>query len=423
MNRVHTYIYEKKHKSGNVSFIVRYKDFDTGKWVSFSAGDSKNEALLYEAKIRQQLFAGVNPQAALKRKLAEAAISEIVEAYYKHPRFMGLSADSQDNTKSFFRRFIIPQWGKMKITALKDEHFFNLYSELRKKKLTNSTIRRFHHTLGGMFSSYCETHPDVKNPMAKLPKLSKIAPRQASSRDINFLVPEELNLLLQHTKEAQSKLLHNVVQFLAFTGMRRSEALNLKWTDVDRESGFFHIRKSKTQRARSIPIEKEALDAILPLEGNGIFVFSRKGGARPDPDSFLRPLKVALKNAGFTKRVDLHTLRHSFGSNKLRSGWGLKKVSKLLGHANIQMTAEVYAHILDGDLKVADQHAFEFSQRNDELSKEEMLKTLIRAMRSLGPISVEELAALASEAPRTKEMADTTPSLSEDKKTVKRRLA
>ena len=423
MSRVRTYIYERKQKSGKTTFMVRYKDPETGKWVAFSAGGSKDEALLYEAKIRQQLFAGVNPRNDLRKRLAEVTISEVIDSYYKHPRFCGLNVDSQDNAKSFFKRFIVPMWGKLKISSLRDEHFFMLYGELRTKKLTNSTIRRFHHILSGMFSSYCKSNPDIRNPMSSLPKLSEIAPKQASSRDINFLVPDELNLLLVNTKAARSTLLHNIVQFLAFTGMRRSEALNLKWTDVDRESGFFHIRKSKTQRPRSIPIEREALDAILPLEGNGLYVFSRRGGARPDPDSFLRPLKVALKNAGITKRVDLHTLRHSYGSNKLRSGWGLKKVSKLLGHASIQMTAEVYAHILDGDLKIADQHAFEFTQKQDSLSKEEMLKTLIQAMRSLGPFSIEEIASLASEAAQGKEMESVVPSLIENKKVAKRRLA
>lgn len=79
----------------------------------------------------------------------------------------------------------------------------------------------------------------------------------------------------------------------------------------------------------------------------------------PDVSSFREPLKNAAKEAGIKKRIDLHPLRHSYGSNKIRADWGLKKVSMLLGHTDIQITSEVYTDLLDGDLKVRDDFRFD----------------------------------------------------------------
>ncbi|MBS1959125.1 MAG: tyrosine-type recombinase/integrase [Bdellovibrionales bacterium] len=109
-------------------------------------------------------------------------------------------------------------------------------------------------------------------------------------------------MLFQQTEKSKSALLDSFVKFLSVTGMRRSEALDLKWSDVDQANGFFHVRDSKTEGStRSLPIEDEAWKAIEGLQGNGEHVFSYVDGARPFRDSFLKPLKRAAKQAGFSK--------------------------------------------------------------------------------------------------------------------------
>ena len=134
--------------------------------------------------------------------------------------------------------------------------------------------------------------------------------------------------------------------------------MNLVWTDVDMGNGFLHIRKSKNGSSRLVPME------VMTLRALGYFETHRRSaegpvvaypdGTRPHIDSFLKPFKKAAAMAGIEKRVDLHTLRHSYGSNKLRDGWGLKKVSMIMGHSDVVVTANVYSHLLDGDLKVRD---------------------------------------------------------------------
>lgn len=121
-------------------------------------------------------------------------------------------------------------------------------------------------------------------------------------------------------------------------------------------------------------------------------MFSSKDGAQFEGKKFLKPLQRAARRAGIEKRIDIHTLRHSYGSNKIRLGWGLRKVSKLLGHADITITAKVYSHLLDGDLKVRDEVQFDNSgvEANSDgkadliaqLDSPESLVTMIQFLQS-----------------------------------------
>ena len=58
-------------------------------------------------------------------------------------------------------------------------------------------------------------------------------------------------------------------------------------------------------------------------------------------------------------------------------------MSKLLGHADIQMTAEVYGHLLDGDLKISDQQAFDNGSKANDINKEQMFNAFMNAFQSM----------------------------------------
>lgn len=110
------------------------------------------------------------------------------------------------------------------------------------------------------------------------------------------------------------------MKFLTNTGLRRSEAIDLKWTDIDDKSGFIHIRMSKNGHSRTIPLESEAHEVLKNLKRRSAYVFVNESGSRYYRDYFLQPLKRAAERAGITKRIAIHCLRHSYGSNKIRQG-------------------------------------------------------------------------------------------------------
>ncbi len=370
MNQVRTYIYRKKHKSSKVSWIVRWKDRATGIWKSMSAGPSKDEALYMEAEVRKSLFQGQNPRPELPVYTPALTISELIDLLYKSHRYLSASPEWQKALRGKYENSIRPTFGSLPFTELKKDCLYRFYMELKTKGRSHSTIQKYHYKLTILGDIYCDLNPSAENGVRKIRDFNRFFPKQPPTRNIDFLVPEELEKLFVETKQSKSPLLYPLIKLLAHTGLRRSEALKLKWTDVDLDSGFVHIRKSKNGSSRVIPLEGGAITALGLLSKNNEFIFSRPNGSRQRLDSFRLPLQRAAKRAGIKKRVDLHCLRHSYGSNKIRAGWGLRKVSAILGHSDIGITSKVYTHLLDGDLKVRDNFSFD-----NESEKENSIKS------------------------------------------------
>lgn len=152
------------------------------------------------------------------------------------------------------------------------------------------------------------------------------------------------------------------VLIAATTGMRRSEVLTLKWTDVDLDAGTASIRRGKTGTARRtihIPVstvvalkshrKAQAMRRLLlgeAWEDNDLVVDRGDGG----------PVIAASLSAGFARIADsvglgvvrLHDLRHGFAVALLRAGVSVKVVSEALGHSRASFTLDTYMHVLPG---------------------------------------------------------------------------
>jgi integrase len=154
------------------------------------------------------------------------------------------------------------------------------------------------------------------------------------------------------------------------TGMRLGELLGLVWGDLDWAGSRIHVRRSvykgqpfvpKSKRGkRFIDIGDQLIGALRTLErarygDDGApldaLVFVTPQGSRIDPDNLRgRVWEKALKKAGL-RHVKIHSLRHTYASLLVDQGENLLYVSRQLGHASIQMTADVYGHRLKDQRK------------------------------------------------------------------------
>ena len=386
MKPIRAFVYRKKHRSGNVTWVVRWKHPVTGQWFNLSGGKTKSDAEAIKSKLWQDLLLGKDPreQAPAHRSLE---VRELIDLFYEDARYKNASAKWQAVIKGQFENVIRPKLGKLALATLKRDQLVRVYLGLKEQRLSHSTIKKYHQNLSLLGQLYEELNPGEESPTRKIRDFGKLFPKQAPTRDINFLTPDELERLYPQLesdsvrwRKNSSFLIPAFVKFLAATGLRREEAHDLEHDDIDRATGFICVRDSKSGETRMVPLERAAWDAIRDLPKGQKHVFVAKDGKRRHIDSFLVPVQEAARRAGITKRIDLHTLRHSYGSNKLRAGWGLGKVSKLLGHADIKVTAEVYAHLLDGDLKVRDEYrsgavdGFAFDKKSEAANSESVTR-------------------------------------------------
>ena len=354
MKKIRTNIYRRHYRDGREVWMIRWKDERTSSWKALKGGNTKDEAIIAEAQLREDLLKGVEPTLSQGPNRSET-IGDLIDLFYKTPRFLARTWHGQRVLKSQLERSVRKELGQTKAFDLNRKRIVDYYLKLKAKGLSHSTIRKHHFLLCILGDVWTEQSSENINPARLIKDFHKLFPKQAPTRDINFLTPDEIDVLLKEARKSKSKLLYPFVKFLAHTGMRRSEALNLKWTDIDEKAGFIHIRTSKNGKPRTIPLEEGAREALDSLYRRTLYLFSGSTGQRYREGGFLKPFQNAAERAGIKKRVDLHTLRHAWGSNKIRQGWGLKKVSVMLGHSDISITARIYTHLLDGDLKVRDE--------------------------------------------------------------------
>ncbi len=187
-------------------------------------------------------------------------------------------------------------------------------------------------------------------------ELAKIPPRE-----VNYLDDKEIERILaaplEYTKNAikQARDLA-ILQFLYGTGLRVTELIQLKKTDIKIDSKQFSV-VGKWSKLRSVFATKSAIDALKTYTKKRVddspYLFislSRNGfGEHLSRNSIAEIVRKYAKFWGIKKKVTPHTLRHSFATTLIKKGADIRAVQTLLGHASIT-TTQIYTHVDDKHL-------------------------------------------------------------------------
>lgn len=166
-----------------------------------------------------------------------------------------------------------------------------------------------------------------------------------------YLSQEEMKLLLDYPKNSKHQV---IISLLYGCGLRMSELLNLKWTDIDRHEMVIYVRNGKGGVDRSVMMAESLLKLlekyyryntpetyVLNGQGNKVQYSDRSVGTL---------LKTYAKRAGIKKNITAHVLRHSFATHLLDAGTDMVLIQKLLGHKNSK-TTEIYAQVSNRHIK------------------------------------------------------------------------
>lgn len=221
-------------------------------------------------------------------------------------------------------------------------------------------------TVINSFYNYLVSENIIKNnpvQTIKLPRLPKKLPE--------FLTIEEVDKLLNivPTKIYDYRNIA-MMETLYATGIRVSELVNMKISDIDFHECFIKIF-GKGSKERIVPINESAYNALKNYIDNyrifllktkpSEYVFINNFGNKISRQGFFKILKKLCKDAGINKEVSPHTLRHSFATHLLNNGANLRVIQTLLGHSNIT-TTQIYSHLSNESLK----EDYKFHPRNKE---------------------------------------------------------
>jgi integrase/recombinase XerD len=139
-----------------------------------------------------------------------------------------------------------------------------------------------------------------------------------------------------------------MIEMLYATGMRISELVNLKLTDVDMQRSVAKVF-GKGKKERLIPFGEAALEALSDYVSDRdksaskeIFLSNR--GMKLSRVAFWQRIKIYLLRENLKNSISPHTLRHAFATHLLNRGADLRSVQLLLGHSDLS-TTQIYTHI------------------------------------------------------------------------------
>lgn len=244
------------------------------------------------------------------------------------------------------------------------------YVTERAKKVKPATINKELQTISQMFTFGIQMGSLQEDPVSHVQRLKESgkAHRLMTKREIGaavergglgddevkelkrfrYLTPDEIRDLLQL---AAGSCLHLFVAVLAYTGMRRGEALRLEWSDIDFDASVISVNSRKQSRTRVYTPREiemhEALRSLLLAHGEkhpeGSFVFARKDLQPLSADMVWRDFRRLTKGTGF-EGIGFRALRHSFSSNLAAAGVDDRIIDHFMGHQTEEMRRR-YQHL------------------------------------------------------------------------------
>ncbi len=336
-----------KHNAKRVIFLRFDYDEETNNWAKNLVGAkwSRTHKAWYvlDTPAYRQKF-GLEPLKEVETFHAYLKISPINRvAYEKLIETLRLKAYSESTIKTYRNEF-----GQL-LLLLKDKNVDDLTASqlrsyflycIKKLKLSENTL----HSRINAIKFYFEQVLKREQLFLEVPRPKKPStlPKAISKRDIKKLLDVTTNLK------------HNTILKLCYgMGLRVSEIVNLKITDIDSRNMQVLVERAKGKKDRYVNLPQsilEQLRAYYLRYKPKKYLFEGMYGEQYSIRSVQQIFNNAMKKAKINKKVGIHGLRHSFATHLLESGTDIRCIQELLGHKDIKTTL-IYTKVSNNILK------------------------------------------------------------------------
>ncbi|MFD2582052.1 tyrosine-type recombinase/integrase [Pedobacter vanadiisoli] len=246
-----------------------------------------------------------------------------------------------------FEKFI--EKSALGFTEVKHTHLRNYLVELMEEGHSANTINRKISTLRSFYKFLHRSGKIDQNPSAliKAPKIPKRLPVFVEAQKMDHLLDSEHYF----DESFPSVRDHLVIELLFGTGMRLTELLQLKDSDIDVYAGTIKVL-GKRNKERIIPINKQLINQVNTyielkkmqnFNNNLLILIVTNTGAAGYPKLIYRIVTSYLNYISTNEKKSPHVLRHSYATSLLNAGADLNAIKELLGHASLAAT-QVYTH-------------------------------------------------------------------------------
>ena len=364
---------ETERKDGR--YMYRYTDSKTGQRKTIYARDlpelrEKEKSVLSD--VENNIRTGGN--------VKSLTVNDLFRHYLE---IKEISDSTKVNYRSTWKNNVENSIGQYKVVRVLPSDVKKLYSGLSQKGLAKSSIKRVHNLLHPVLEMAVDDDIIRKNPAKSVWSDYGREPEEKKALTLG----QQKQLMEFVKSDDMYKCYHPMLTIMLGTGVRCGELVGLTWDDVDMERKEIHIRRTlvykdygdglrlhistpKTKSGmRTIPMTDSVHNAfteqkerntmlgkdrnVFEVEGLQGFVFITRNG-RPllmcSVNKVLSNIVKAINAQGQEEpypSISAHTMRHTFCTRMAENGMDIKVLQYLMGHANINITMQVYNHIAD----------------------------------------------------------------------------
>lgn len=271
---------------------------------------------------------------------------------------------THDDYRKMLNYYVFPVFREQDIQQITREKVKAFAVSCLQRGLSPKTVQNIVRMLSSLFSHAVEDNLIAVNPALNpgkfLPKISK-------RRSIDPLNRQELAQFLAYTKQAAPNV-YPLFLCAARTGLRQGELIALKWDDLNLAGRFVEVGRNftrgrlttpKSGESRRVDLSRELtatletlqldrqLEAVTQGKDASPWVFGDAHG-KPFHQNWIRLRFFKLLKGAGVRQVRFHDLRHTFASLLLQNGESPVYVKDQMGHSSIQVTVDLYGHLIPG---------------------------------------------------------------------------
>lgn len=298
---------------------------------------------------------------------------ELLEDWLYNIKFQELKPSSFDRVEATVNNQIIPYIGFLPIQSISMQDIQQFINQLTTKGFSYSSIKKAYNAVNSALKIAVERDYIRKNPCVHIALPKQV---QKARSDIEYFSDDEVDAICRGAIERYStgRYIYKhgyAIIILLNTGMRVGELLALKWHNVDFDKGQIYVAETRGQikdrtnsprkyvvvdrstktscSERYVPINEKTREALLyfkDLNYDNPYVMANSDKGVVAYRNLLRVLEnILAKN-----KIDhgtIHSLRHTFATRLFKNNVDVKVISELLGHSDINITYDIYTHVIN----------------------------------------------------------------------------
>jgi integrase/recombinase XerC len=263
-------------------------------------------------------------------------------------RYSSHTIISYENDLNGFFDFVTLQYSFVGLSEISSSIVRSWLASLKENKIASKSVNRKISSLKSFFKYQLKMNKIEANPVSAIVslKISKRLPSFVEQKDIKKLFD-----YAEFPDTWEGKTNRLLLMILYQTGIRRSELISLKQSQIDKHNGSIKVL-GKGNKERVIPVNNVLLreidnyiseKKILQEASENKFLLVNKSGRKLDPKYVYNTVKKYLGDVTTNERKSPHILRHSFATHLTNNGADINAIKELLGHASLAST-QIYTH-------------------------------------------------------------------------------